>query len=81
MKAEEKLALTVKVLSQYTYPCHFDEMGGIILDFNNQMMAEVRGWGKLQYLPNGEELQDAMGYFIADSINKAWKEIIPEVSE
>lgn len=29
------------------------------------MVANIRGWGHLQYLPNGAEIQDANGRLIA----------------
>lgn len=32
-----------------------------------KMIADVRGWGWLQYLPNGEKLQDVNGELIAEA--------------
>lgn len=32
---------------------------------NTYMVADIRGWGHLQYLPNGKALQDATGVHIA----------------
>jgi hypothetical protein len=64
-----------KVLDVYTFPAKYDEMGGYIFDANNQMIGEVRGWGKLQYLPDAEELQDALGQFIVDAINEKWEKL------
>ncbi len=67
--------ITQEMLSKFAYPATFDEIGGYIFDANNQMMGEVRAWGKLQYFPNGEQLQDALGQFIADAINEKWEKM------
>ena len=32
-------------------------------------MARLRGWGRLGYLPDGEEIQDAIGEIIAEALN------------
>jgi len=40
-------------------------LGGCNKTFDTFMIANIRGWGHLQYLPNGEEIQDANGRLIA----------------
>jgi len=64
---------TKEVLSKYVYPAKFHEGSGYILDGKEQMIGEVRGWGMLQYFPNAEALQDALGRFMADAINHEWE--------
>ena len=32
-------------------------------------MARLRGWGRLGYLPDGAEIQDAIGEIIAEALN------------
>ena len=43
---------------------------GYIYDSDSNMITQIRGWGRLQYLPNGEAKQDAIGEFVADAINE-----------
>lgn len=50
-------------------PIRFDEYGGYFFDSNNNMIGEIRGWGKLQKLDNATEIQDAIGRHIAKCIN------------
>jgi hypothetical protein len=62
----------------YTPP--FKYLRGYIFDSQNLMVADddkvdgavaaqVRGWGRLGYLPNGAELQDEIGQMVADALN------------
>lgn len=39
--------------------------GGCTMAKGRCMVAQVRGWGHLQYRPDGEEMQDANGRLIA----------------
>lgn len=43
---------------------------GYIHDAEGNVIMQVRGWGRLQYLKNPEEKQDAIGRFVADAINE-----------
>lgn len=56
-------------------PVRFDEMGGYFWDADDRMIAQVRGWGRLQYLPDAEKKQDNIGKFIAEAINTKLKNI------
>lgn len=49
-------------------PVKYDH--GYIWDADGNMIAQVRGWGRLQYLPNPEDKQDSIGQFVADAINE-----------
>ena len=40
-------------------------VGGCQMIENDHLIADVRGWGHIQYLTNGEEIQDANGLLIA----------------
>jgi len=40
-------------------------VGGCRLEESNHLIADVRGWGHIQYLPNGKDVQDANGRLIA----------------
>ena len=50
---------------------------GYIHDANNKMVADqgghrVRGWGRIQYQPEPEQLQDAIGERIARILSEHW---------
>ena len=40
-------------------------VGGCRLAESDHLIADIRGWGHIQYLPNGAEVQDANGRLIA----------------
>lgn len=37
-------------------------------------VLRIRGWGRLQYLENGGELQDEVGKLVAEALTKFWRE-------
>jgi hypothetical protein len=45
------------------------------------MVADIRGWGHLQYLPNGAELQDATGVHIATANPATVLELVRMIRE
>jgi hypothetical protein len=51
-------------------PFHYDANGGFIMDDHGNPVAEVRGWGLLQYEENPDQLQDKMGRSIAEGLNR-----------
>lgn len=64
------------------FPLRFDDYGGqMIFDADENMVCQVRGWGRLQYRiedgkkihdpENGAMLQDFIGNWIADTLNRA----------
>ncbi len=55
------------------YPVRYEPMGQYIFDAEDNIIANVRGWGRLQYLPDPEATQDEIGRFIAEGINKILK--------
>jgi hypothetical protein len=55
-----------EVLSKFQFPLWYDDSGQYIFDTNNQMVLDVRAYGHLKSV----ELQDALGRWIADGLNK-----------
>ena len=45
---------------------NYEPNGLTVWNGRKHMVCDIRGWGHLQYLPNGGELQDAMGRHIAN---------------
>ena len=43
---------------------------GYINDSEGNMITQIRGWGRLQYLPDAEQKQDDIGEFVAEAINE-----------
>ena len=70
--------LRVKALRLYKPP--FRCARGYIYDKENQMVADesghilrVRGWGRIGYMENPEQLQDAVGEIIAEALTDYWE--------
>ena len=43
---------------------------GYIYDANMNVVAQMRGWGHFQYLPDAEKLQNEFAQFIVDAMNE-----------
>lgn len=54
-------------------PIKFDKIGGYFFDADNRMIAQMRGWGWIQYKENPEQIQDEIGQYIADCVNNQSK--------
>jgi len=74
-----KEELKKTALELYKPPFRFSH--GFIWDADNRMVADrpagdaalrIRGWGYIQYKPNPEQLQDAMGELIAQAMTEMW---------
>lgn len=64
LKEKYPLALdTIKLPVRY-------EIGTYIFDSENNPVAEIRGWGRIQYLDNPEQRQDQIGELIAHLLNQ-----------
>lgn len=63
----EKLAL-----ENLAFPlrCGSEEM--FVYDADNRLILEVKGWTKFQELENGEDVQNAIGRLVADSLNSSF---------
>lgn len=55
-----------------------DTDSGYIFDADNQMVAEVRAWGYLQYFEDAEKLQDTLGQMLAKAFNEYAEKILNE---
>jgi len=63
------------------YDAPFTFKHGYIYDANNSVVADdagqsallrIRGWGRISYMPNPEELQDTVGHLIALALTEYW---------
>jgi hypothetical protein len=73
--------VTIRSLAMSIYTPPFKFQHGYIFDSQNHMVSDddgvsgfvvsrVRGWGRIGYMPNGEEIQDEIGKMIADALNE-----------
>jgi len=46
---------------------------GSIFDQNGRHVLDLRGWGGLSYHEKGEELQDGIGKWILETLNKEYE--------
>lgn len=67
--------LEKEVLSKFKLPLKLDDMGIYIFDQDNQMVADVCAWGKLQYYHNGVKLQMTLGEMIVKSFNEKYSDV------
>jgi hypothetical protein len=52
----------------------FDTSGNMVSDNCGETAAtRLRGWGRIQYMGNPQELQDAVGELIAEALNSFWE--------
>ena len=56
-------------------------VGGCDMASSEYMVADIRGWGHLQYHSNGAELQDATGKFIAAADPATVLALIDEINK
>lgn len=77
MSLKEISSVVIRGEKVLTFPLKYDDMGQIIFDAKNNMVAMMRGWGRLQYHPDGEgaaaKLQDDIGRAFVDAMNDAAK--------
>lgn len=60
---------TEDILKHYKLPLRYDPTGQMIWDADNNYVADIRGWGRLQYEDNPEAIQDGMGELIVRAFN------------
>jgi len=51
------------------FPIHYNKNRQMFFDADGKHIADLRGWGHIQYLPNATEQHDQMGEFIAEAVN------------
>ena len=83
MTEDEKKELRKRAVALYKAPFKFDVRGGYIWDANHEMVADglgeaghmlqVRGWGRISYLPEPGALQDTVGELFAELLTKHWE--------
>lgn len=72
MKTFEELRKTF--LSLYTPPFYYNNQAQDVRDDKHHQVLDIRGWGRLGYLPNGAKLQDEVGEYICQLLNKDAKD-------
>ena len=74
---------TVDALRLYQTPFRYQH--GYIWDANNHIVADsegqdvalrVRGWGRIGYKANPEQLQDKVGELIAQAMTEFWQRLL-----
>lgn len=51
----------------------FDSQGNMLADDHTDgAIARIRGWGKIGYLPEAEEIQDTLGDIMAEALTDYW---------
>ena len=58
------------VIDTIMFPVRYYDQTQQIFDAENNLVADVRGWGRISHLDRAEERQDAIGQFIADAMNE-----------
>jgi hypothetical protein len=58
-------------------PFKYDPNGFMVLDSDNNLVVDVRGWGHIQHLKDDEtealKLHDTVGELIAAALNEKWE--------
>ncbi len=58
-----------------TFPVLYDSKQQTIWDSKGMMVCDIRGWGKIQFMNETEEGQDAIGEKIAKLLNESGSKI------
>ena len=60
-----------------SFPLKYDDGSQTIFDAKNNMLFQIRGWGRLQYHSEGQEaaakLQDEIGQWVVETLNAEWE--------
>lgn len=64
---------TMKILNLFSFPAKLHKASGQIFDTKDRMMGNIRGYGKIQQIPDSENPQGTLGQFIVDAINEKWE--------
>ncbi len=72
MDIKQKALDLYKPPFRYEYGYIFDSENEMVSDDYATSIQEVRGWGRIQYLGNAEELQDTVGELIAEALTEYW---------
>lgn len=61
-----------EILTHFKLPLKYEPMGQTIWDADSHMVAQVRGWGRLQYKEGAEDIQDGVGQMLVDAFNEKY---------
>lgn len=64
-------------------PYKYDQFNISVFDSENNLVCDIRSWGRLQYLGDqrATQMQDAMGQLITDLLNDHFAEPETQVSQ
>lgn len=71
MKAKPE-GIELQVLEHIKTPLQYSADLQLISDSNHKMVAQIRGWGHIQYKTNPEDIQDAMGLMLVKAFNEKY---------
>ena len=52
------------------FPVRYDARQQTVWDSKHMMVCDIRGWGKIQFMKQPEERQDAIGELVARLLNE-----------
>lgn len=72
--SKEKEELTNKEIFKQNIklPLSYDDCSHIF-DADNNMVLDIRGWGRLKYEKDGVYIQDRIGHYIVEVLNKSFE--------
>lgn len=71
-----KITELVSAKANIKKPVRYDNESQQIFDAVDDLILDVRGWGRLKYIENGSDIQDHIGLYIAECINSCRDELI-----
>lgn len=71
-KPENILPAEREILKHFKLPLSYEPMGQSISDHNGNLVAQVRGWGRLQYKERGDDIQDRFGEMLTNAFNSKY---------
>lgn len=74
-------ALLSAAYNLYKPPFRYDWNGQMVFDSANNLVIDVRGWGRIEKMDNGIELQDKVGEIITEALNEKWSKVTRPVDE
>lgn len=66
------MMLENKILEIYKLPLKYDNHGQFIVDSEEKKVADIRGWGTLQYHKDAEQLQDTLGEMLVKAFHEKY---------
>lgn len=59
-----------RVRETIEFPVRYDAQQQTVWDAKHMMVCDIRGWGKIQFMKQPEERQDAIGELVARLLNE-----------